>query len=333
MYGVDDGEAFTAHVEPGEAAALAEWLDRMRFMMRVEVEDLTDDGRGVASGLGLTSASGSTTSSPAPSSRTYAEAAGPACGHVGLRGAAHRPRRAPLRPGHRPPHHPQRGRLDPVGRAPRQGLLPRAGDGRARAHPRPPAASADPAAPRRLRQPAPTRGAPVLHGEKEVGFVGSSARHYEAGPIALALLKRNVPVDARWTPTGCPPRRRSSSTPRSGCTCARCAEARRQGGSGLRDGAQPPPGRSHSHPTPTAAGLGERECSERSHQSVIMRRTTSHWLALPRLLSTASRTRRRWCSSWPFLPAVRQRRGLGHSRWFVAQAQSRAAGRRRHRRA
>ena len=42
----------------------------------------------------------------------------------------------------------------------------------------------------------PTRGAPVLHGEKEVGFVGSSARHYEAGPIALALIKRNVPVDA-----------------------------------------------------------------------------------------------------------------------------------------
>ena len=30
----------------------------------------------------------------------------------------------------------------------------------------------------------------------QVGFVGSSARHYELGPIALALLKRNVPVDA-----------------------------------------------------------------------------------------------------------------------------------------
>ncbi len=43
MYGTDDGEAFTAHVEPGEAAPLAAWLDRMRFMMRVEVEDLTDE--------------------------------------------------------------------------------------------------------------------------------------------------------------------------------------------------------------------------------------------------------------------------------------------------
>ena len=45
MYGVDDGDAFTAHVEPGEAAPLAAWLDRMRFMMRVEVEDLTDGAR------------------------------------------------------------------------------------------------------------------------------------------------------------------------------------------------------------------------------------------------------------------------------------------------
>jgi folate-binding protein YgfZ len=29
-----------------------------------------------------------------------------------------------------------------------------------------------------------------------VGFVGSAARHYELGPIALALIKRTVPVDA-----------------------------------------------------------------------------------------------------------------------------------------
>ncbi|HET6921209.1 MAG TPA: hypothetical protein VFI46_17360, partial [Jiangellaceae bacterium] len=30
----------------------------------------------------------------------------------------------------------------------------------------------------------------------DVGFVGSAARHYELGPIALALVKRTVPVDA-----------------------------------------------------------------------------------------------------------------------------------------
>ena len=43
MYGVDDGESFTAHVEPGEAAGLVDWLDRMRFMMRVEVTEVTDE--------------------------------------------------------------------------------------------------------------------------------------------------------------------------------------------------------------------------------------------------------------------------------------------------
>jgi tRNA-modifying protein YgfZ len=43
LYGVDDGEAFTAHVEPGEAPGLVAWLDRMRFMMRVEVADVTSE--------------------------------------------------------------------------------------------------------------------------------------------------------------------------------------------------------------------------------------------------------------------------------------------------
>jgi folate-binding protein YgfZ len=42
----------------------------------------------------------------------------------------------------------------------------------------------------------PVRGAEVTSAGKPVGTVGSSARHFEAGPIALALLKRNVPVDA-----------------------------------------------------------------------------------------------------------------------------------------
>ena len=31
---------------------------------------------------------------------------------------------------------------------------------------------------------------------REIGFVGSAARHFEDGPIALAVLKRNVPTDA-----------------------------------------------------------------------------------------------------------------------------------------
>lgn len=42
FHGVDDGETFWAHTEPGAAPALAAWLDSMRFMLRVEVADRTD---------------------------------------------------------------------------------------------------------------------------------------------------------------------------------------------------------------------------------------------------------------------------------------------------
>ena len=50
----------------------------------------------------------------------------------------------------------------------------------------------------------PARGADVLLGEKPVGFVGTSARHHELGPIALAMLKRNVAVDAQLEVDGLP---------------------------------------------------------------------------------------------------------------------------------
>ncbi|HEY6737515.1 MAG TPA: folate-binding protein, partial [Actinopolymorphaceae bacterium] len=42
----------------------------------------------------------------------------------------------------------------------------------------------------------PPHDAPVELAGRQVGFVTSSARHAELGPIALALLKRNTPVDA-----------------------------------------------------------------------------------------------------------------------------------------
>ena len=48
----------------------------------------------------------------------------------------------------------------------------------------------------------PARGADLLLGEKVVGFVGTSARHHELGPIALALVKRNVPVDVTLVADG-----------------------------------------------------------------------------------------------------------------------------------
>ncbi len=42
----------------------------------------------------------------------------------------------------------------------------------------------------------PKSGSPVILDGKEIGFVGTVARHYELGPIALALIKRMTPADA-----------------------------------------------------------------------------------------------------------------------------------------
>jgi folate-binding protein YgfZ len=42
----------------------------------------------------------------------------------------------------------------------------------------------------------PGHGDPVEADGTEVGFTGSAARHYELGPIGLALVKRTVPVEA-----------------------------------------------------------------------------------------------------------------------------------------
>jgi folate-binding protein YgfZ len=42
----------------------------------------------------------------------------------------------------------------------------------------------------------PSHGAKVEFDGKEVGFIGTMARHYELGPIALAVIKRSVPLEA-----------------------------------------------------------------------------------------------------------------------------------------
>jgi folate-binding protein YgfZ len=213
MYGVDDGEAFTAHVEPGAAAPLVAWLDRMRFMMRVEVEDLTEQlavaWRPVPSTPATADAidgmsAGKYDVFARSELETYAEAAGPACGmwaYEALRIARGEPRfgldtdhrTIPNEVGWIPSAvHLDKGcyrgqetvaRVHTLGRPPRRLTLLHL-DG----------------SDNRL----PKRGAPVLAGEREVGFVGSSARHHEYGPIALALLKRNVPVDAELDADGLP---------------------------------------------------------------------------------------------------------------------------------
>ncbi len=187
MSGYDDGEAFWAHVEPGEAPGLVAWLDSMRFMMRVEVADVTGEWAAVARGpetVDLVRRS------------ELAGALGPTpCGMWAFealriaRGAA----RFGLDTDHRAiPNelgwlgsavHLDKGcyrgqetvaRVHTLGRPPRR-LTMLLLDG-----------SAD---------HLPDHGSPVLLDGRTVGFVGSSARHFELGPIGLALVKRNVPVD------------------------------------------------------------------------------------------------------------------------------------------
>ncbi|WP_432562315.1 CAF17-like 4Fe-4S cluster assembly/insertion protein YgfZ [Kineococcus sp. SYSU DK003] len=43
----------------------------------------------------------------------------------------------------------------------------------------------------------PAHGDDVVHGDRRVGTVTTAARHHELGPVALAVVKRSLPVDAQ----------------------------------------------------------------------------------------------------------------------------------------
>ena len=203
LFGTDDGEAFTAHVEPGAAPALVEWLDKMRFMMRVEVADVTDELAVVWRPVSPSSTNMAAERPyagyrcvPRAELRTFAEAAGPACGmwaFEALRIARGEPRLG-LDTDHRtipneagwigPAVHLDKGcyrgqetvaRVHTLGRPPRRLTLLHL-DG----------------SDNRL----PARGSDLVLDGKTVGFVGTSARHHELGPIALGMVKRNVGVEA-----------------------------------------------------------------------------------------------------------------------------------------
>jgi len=214
----DDGATTWIHTEPGMAAALTKYLDSMRFMLRVEVTDASGeyavltvtgpDRGGLASGVLDAVLVRSTTASFEiddlivrrdlldGAARELAGRGGTVAGmwaFEALRIAARIPRLG-VDTDHRTiPHevgwietavHLNKGcyrgqetvaRVHNLGHPPRR-LVFLDLDG-----------SVD-----RL----PAHEDPVeLDGEK-VGFTGSAARHYELGPIGLALVKRNVPVDA-----------------------------------------------------------------------------------------------------------------------------------------
>ncbi|MER5319177.1 YgfZ/GcvT domain-containing protein [Streptosporangium roseum] len=199
---VDDGEVVWAHVEPGTSAELVAFLDKMRFMLRVEVADVTADYAvvSVADAARLTPPAGAV---PAGDDvllprELLADRLGGLrlaglWAYEALRIEGHRPRLG-FETDHKTiPHevgwigaalHLSKGcykgqetvaRVHNLGHPPRRLVFLHL-DG-----------SVD---------TLPKHGAPVVHDEVEVGFVGSSARHHELGPIALAVVKRTVPVDA-----------------------------------------------------------------------------------------------------------------------------------------
>ena len=212
---VDDGEATWLHVEPGTAADLATFLDSMRFMMRVEVAEVTQEWaivwepaagphsrfltRERRTGLG-----GRELFVPRAELSEYAEAA--VSGHPAglwpyeaLRIAAHEPRLG-FETDHRtiPPEVGWIGTAVSLDKGCYRGQ-----ETVARVHNlgRPP---------RRLVflhldgsvETLPMHGAPVEHEGREVGRITSAARHFELGPIALALIKRTVPTDVPLVTAG-----------------------------------------------------------------------------------------------------------------------------------
>lgn len=210
---VDDGAALWAHVEPGTAAGLLEFLQSMRFLLRVDPVDVTQEFAvltlmGPSAAEQVPAAAAAVIRQPFETDVVVARERIAAIGedlarrgvalagmqaHEALRIAARQPRLG-LDTDHRTiPHevgwietavHLNKGCYrgqETVARVHNLG------------HP-----------PRRLvflhldgsENLLPSHGDPVTAEGREVGFVGSAARHFEFGPVGLALIKRSVPVDA-----------------------------------------------------------------------------------------------------------------------------------------
>ncbi|MER7749767.1 folate-binding protein [Streptomyces bacillaris] len=212
MYLVDDGTTVWMHVEPGTQGELIAYLESMKFFYRVEVTDRTEDIAVVHLPAGsIAEVPDGVTVRETPQGRdvflpradleAYAAANGPVAGilaYEALRVEAHRPR-VGFETDHRTiPHelgwigtavHLQKGcyrgqetvaRVHNLGKPPRRLVFLHL-DG-SEVH-------------------LPGHGTPVrlaADGEegRQLGFITTSARHHELGPIALALVKRNVAVDA-----------------------------------------------------------------------------------------------------------------------------------------
>jgi folate-binding protein YgfZ len=204
LYLVDDGETVWAHVEPGNQHALIAYLESMKFFYRVEVADRTADTAvvhlpagsiaEVPQGVAVRETPhGRDLFLPRADLEAYAGQAGPPAGilaYEALRVEQHRPRLG-FETDHRTiPHelgwigsavHLQKGcyrgqetvaRVQNLGKPPRRLVFLHLDGSEVR-----------------LADDGPDG--------RKIGFITTSARHHELGPVALALVKRNVALDAR----------------------------------------------------------------------------------------------------------------------------------------
>ncbi|MET7977870.1 folate-binding protein [Streptomyces mirabilis] len=213
LYLVDDGTTTWAHVEPGTQDALLAYLESMKFFYRVETVDRTDDFAVVHLPAGSIAEVpegvvvretpyGRDLFLPRTDLESYAGKAGPAAGllaYEALRVEHHRPRLG-FETDHRTiPHelgwidsavHLQKGcyrgqetvaRVQNLGKPPRRLVFLHLDGSEVHLPPH--------GAELRLADDGPDG--------RKIGFITTSVRHHELGPIALALVKRNVPLDAR----------------------------------------------------------------------------------------------------------------------------------------
>lgn len=188
--GIDDGATFTAHTEPGAAATLIAWLRSMVFMSRVEISEPLEEpivvgesdlGRRLVAGE---DAAGLTDEIGAPVGLWAWEALRIEAGiarigldtddktipnEIGVLGESVHVDKGCYR------GQETVARVHNLGKPPRR-LTRLMLDGSAE----------------RL----PEIGAPVELDGRAIGRVGTAARHHELGPIALALIKRNVDTKA-----------------------------------------------------------------------------------------------------------------------------------------
>ncbi|SDU11056.1 CAF17-like 4Fe-4S cluster assembly/insertion protein YgfZ [Jiangella alkaliphila] len=202
LYGVDDGEAFWFHLERSSAEPLRDFLEKMKFWSQVEITDVTDEYAVVwepatepaAAHLSRVTVRGRDVFVPRAELAAYVTEPAGVWAHEALRIEAREPRQGLDTDDRTIPHevgwigtavHMDKGcyrgqetvaRVHTLGRPPRRLVLLHL-DG-----------SVD---------TLPEHGAPVELDGRTVGTVGSAARHHELGPVALAVVKRNTPVDAQ----------------------------------------------------------------------------------------------------------------------------------------